>query len=86
MPSPKTYPATRVAVLDCYEDGQHEEIHHRCEELFQALVQDVYKRQALCLCCRCSRVFRKRPQGVTPDALHSEARRGRSVRVTGAPA
>ena len=38
MPSPKTYPATRVAVLDCYEDGQHEEIHHRCEELFQALV------------------------------------------------
>ena len=38
MPSPKTYPATRVAVLDCCEDGQHEEIHHRCEELFQALV------------------------------------------------
>ena len=38
MPSPKTYPATRAAVLDCCEDGQHEEIHHRCEELFQALV------------------------------------------------
>ena len=38
MPSPKTYPATRVAVLDCCEDGQQEEIHHRCEELFQALV------------------------------------------------
>ena len=28
----------------------------------------------------------KRPQGVSPDALRSEARRGRSVRVTGAPA
>ena len=38
MPSPKTYPATRAAVLDCCEDGQQEEIHHRCEELFQALV------------------------------------------------
>jgi len=25
-------------VLDCCEDGQYEEIHHRCEELFQALV------------------------------------------------
>ena len=24
--------------MDCYEDGQHEEIHHRSEELFQALV------------------------------------------------
>ena len=32
------------------------------------------------------RVFRKRPQGVSPDALRSEARRKRSVRVTGAPA
>ena len=32
------------------------------------------------------RVFRMRPQGVNPDALRSEARRGRSVRVTGAPA
>ena len=28
----------------------------------------------------------KRPQGVSPDALRSEARRKRSVRVTGAPA
>ena len=32
------------------------------------------------------RVFRMRSQGVNPDALRSEARRGRSVRVTGAPA
>ena len=32
------------------------------------------------------RVFRKRPQGVSPDALRCGARRGRSVRVTGAPA
>ena len=32
------------------------------------------------------RVFRMRPQGVSPDALRREARRKRSVRVTGAPA
>ena len=44
MPSPKTYPATRVAVLDCCEDGQQEEIHHRCEELFQALVHAHFDR------------------------------------------
>ena len=36
--------------------------------------------------CGCGRVFRMRPQGVSPDALRSEARRKRSVRVTGAPA
>ena len=34
----KDVPGNTCAVVDCYEDGQHEEIHHRCEELFQALV------------------------------------------------
>ena len=36
--------------------------------------------------CGCGRVFRMRPQGVSPDALRCGARRKRSVRVTGAPA
>ena len=38
MPTPKTYTSSRTPVLDCCEDARHEEIHHRSEELFQALV------------------------------------------------
>ena len=38
MPTSKTYSPSHTAVLGCCEDIRHEEIHHRCEELFQALV------------------------------------------------
>lgn len=38
MPKPKTYAPPRGVVRARYESEQHEEIHHRCEELFQALV------------------------------------------------
>ncbi len=38
MPKPKTYAPPRGVARARYESEQHEEIHHRCEELFQALV------------------------------------------------